>query len=145
MEQVGAKVQWFDEKIVVSKGDLKGVDIDANEIPDAAMTLATVALFAKGKTAIRNIYNWRVKETNRLYAMATELRKVGAEVIEGEDFIEITPPVTINFTDIDTYNDHRIAMCFSMVAVGGYPIIINDPKCVDKTFPTYFQTLSSIS
>jgi len=145
MEQVGAKVQWFDEKIVVSKGDLKGVDIDANEIPDAAMTLATVALFAKGKTAIRNIYNWRVKETDRLYAMATELRKVGAEVVEGEDFIEITPPVTINLTDIDTYNDHRIAMCFSMVAVGGHPIIINDPKCVDKTFPTYFKTLSSIS
>jgi 3-phosphoshikimate 1-carboxyvinyltransferase len=145
MEQVGANVQWFDEKIVVSKGEIKGVDIDANEIPDAAMTLATVALFAKGKTAIRNIYNWRVKETDRLYAMATELRKVGAEVVEGEDFIEITPPVTINLTDIDTYNDHRIAMCFSMVAVGGHPIIINDPKCVDKTFPSYFQTLSSIS
>jgi 3-phosphoshikimate 1-carboxyvinyltransferase len=145
MEQVGAQVQWFDEKIVVSKGDLKGVDIDANEIPDAAMTLATVALFSEGKTAIRNIYNWRVKETDRLYAMATELRKVGAEVIEGEDFIEITPPVRINFTDIDTYNDHRIAMCFSMVAVGGHPIIINDPKCVDKTFPSYFDTLASIS
>ena len=145
MEQVGANVQWFDEKIVVSKGEIIGVDIDANEIPDAAMTLATVALFAKGKTAIRNIYNWRVKETDRLYAMATELRKVGAEVVEGEDFIEITPPVTINLTDIDTYNDHRIAMCFSMVAVGGHPIIINDPKCVDKTFPSYFQTLSSIS
>jgi len=145
MEQVGANVQWFDEKIVVSKGELKGVDIDANEIPDAAMTLATVALFAKGKTAIRNIYNWRVKETDRLYAMATELRKVGAEVVEGDDFIEITPPVTINLTDIDTYNDHRIAMCFSMVAVGGHAIIINDPKCVDKTFPSYFQTLSSIS
>ncbi len=145
MQQVGANVTWFDEKIIVSKGALVGVDIDANAIPDAAMTLATVALFAEGKTAIRNIYNWRVKETDRLTAMATELRKVGAHVTEGNDFIEITPPEKINFTDIDTYNDHRIAMCFSMVAVGGHDIIINDPKCVDKTFPTYFSTLSSVS
>ncbi|NOU49278.1 3-phosphoshikimate 1-carboxyvinyltransferase [Pseudoalteromonas sp. JBTF-M23] len=145
MEQVGAQIDWHDEKLVVRKGELKGVDIDANAIPDAAMTLATVALFAKGPTAIRNIYNWRVKETDRLAAMATELRKVGAEVVEGEDFIEITPPQTINLTDIDTYNDHRIAMCFSMVAVGGHEVIINDPGCTAKTFPTYFDTLSSIS
>jgi 3-phosphoshikimate 1-carboxyvinyltransferase len=145
MEQVGAKIDWFDDRIVVRKGELNGVDIDANAIPDAAMTLATVALFAKGPTAIRNIYNWRVKETDRLSAMATELRKVGAEVVEGHDFIEIQPPAQFNVVDIDTYNDHRIAMCFSMVAVGGKEIIINDPKCTAKTFPTYFDVLNSIS
>ncbi|MFC0116876.1 3-phosphoshikimate 1-carboxyvinyltransferase [Pseudoalteromonas xiamenensis] len=145
MEQVGAQIDWHDDRIVVRKGELKGVDIDANAIPDAAMTLATVALFAKGPTAIRNIYNWRVKETDRLNAMATELRKVGATVVEGHDFIEIEPPKTFNVVDIDTYNDHRIAMCFSMVAVGGKEIIINDPKCTAKTFPTYFDVLSSIS
>lgn len=145
MEQVGANVEWYDEKLVVTKGDLIGVDIDANAIPDAAMTLATVALFAKGKTAIRNIYNWRVKETDRLYAMATELRKVGAEVVEGEDFIEIVPPTEFKLAEIDTYNDHRIAMCFSMVAVGGQSVTINDPGCTAKTFPTYFDVLASIS
>ncbi|KNC65470.1 3-phosphoshikimate 1-carboxyvinyltransferase [Pseudoalteromonas ardens] len=145
MEQVGADIDWHDEKLVVRKGELNGVDIDANAIPDAAMTLATVALFAKGKTAIRNIYNWRVKETDRLYAMATELKKVGAEVTEGHDFIEITPPETFNLAEIDTYNDHRIAMCFSMVAVGGVDVIINDPGCTAKTFPTYFDVLSSVS
>ncbi|MCG7547621.1 3-phosphoshikimate 1-carboxyvinyltransferase [Pseudoalteromonas sp. Of7M-16] len=145
MEQVGAKIEWFDEKLIVKKGQLIGVDIDANAIPDAAMTLATVALFAEGKTAIRNIYNWRVKETDRLYAMATELRKVGAEVVEGEDFIEITPPEEFKLAEIDTYNDHRIAMCFSMVSVGGQPVTINDPGCTAKTFPTYFDVLASIS
>ncbi|WP_392343737.1 3-phosphoshikimate 1-carboxyvinyltransferase [Pseudoalteromonas prydzensis] len=145
MEQVGAKIDWYDERLVVRKGQLKGVDIDANAIPDAAMTLATVALFADGPTAIRNIYNWRVKETDRLHAMATELRKVGAEVVEGEDFIEITPPKHFNDVAIDTYDDHRIAMCFAIVAVGGKPITINDPKCTYKTFPTFFNVLASVS
>ena len=144
MEQVGAKIDWYDERLVVRKGQLNG-DIDANAIPDAAMTLATVALFAKGPTAIRNIYNWRVKETDRLHAMATELRKVGAEVVEGHDFIEITPPKHFNDVAIDTYDDHRIAMCFAMVAVGGKPITINDPKCTYKTFPTFFNVLASVS
>ena len=145
MEQVGAKIDWYDERLVVRKGELNGVDIDANAIPDAAMTLATVALFAKGPTAIRNIYNWRVKETDRLHAMATELRKVGAGVVEGHDFIEITPPKHFNDVAIDTYDDHRIAMCFAMVAVGGKPITINDPKCTYKTFPTFFNVLASVS
>jgi 3-phosphoshikimate 1-carboxyvinyltransferase len=145
MEQVGAQIDWYDERLVVRKGQLVGVDIDANAIPDAAMTLATVALFAKGPTAIRNIYNWRVKETDRLYAMATELKKVGAHVVEGHDFIEITPPTQFNDVDIDTYDDHRIAMCFAMVAVGGKPITINDPKCTYKTFPTFFEVLASVS
>jgi len=145
MEQVGAKIDWYDERLVVRKGELNGVDIDANAIPDAAMTLATVALFAKGKTAIRNIYNWRVKETDRLYAMATELRKVGAEVVEGEDFIEITPPEHFNDVAIDTYDDHRIAMCFAMVAVGGKPITINDPKCTYKTFRSNYKSYTLIA
>ncbi|KTF18145.1 3-phosphoshikimate 1-carboxyvinyltransferase [Pseudoalteromonas sp. H105] len=145
MEQVGAKIDWYDERLVVRKGQLNGVDIDANAIPDAAMTLATVALFAKGPTAIRNIYNWRVKETDRLHAMATELRKVGAEVVEGDDYIEITPPEHFNDVAVDTYDDHRIAMCFSMVAVGGKAITINDPKCTYKTFPTFFKVLESVS
>lgn len=145
MEQVGAQIDWYDEKLVVRKGELNGVDINANAIPDAAMTLATVALFAKGKTAIRDIYNWRVKETDRLHAMATELKKLGAEVVEGHDFIEVTPPSEMNLVDIDTYDDHRIAMCFSMVAVGGQEVIINDPKCTAKTFPTYFDVLASLS
>ncbi|MFY8273412.1 3-phosphoshikimate 1-carboxyvinyltransferase [Pseudoalteromonas sp. SSDWG2] len=145
MEQVGAEIDWYSDRLVVRKGQLVGVDIDANAIPDAAMTLATVALFAKGKTAIRNIYNWRVKETDRLYAMATELKKLGAEVVEGHDFIEITPVAQLKDVAIDTYNDHRIAMCFSMVAVGGAPVTINDPGCTAKTFPTYFDTLASVS
>ncbi|KAF7766488.1 3-phosphoshikimate 1-carboxyvinyltransferase [Pseudoalteromonas undina] len=145
MEQVGAKIDWYDERLVVRKGELNGIDIDANAIPDAAMTLATVALFAKGPTAIRNIYNWRVKETDRLHAMATELKKVGAEVVEGHDFIEITPPKQFNNVAVDTYDDHRIAMCFAMVAVGGKPITINDPACTYKTFPTFFNVLASVS
>lgn len=145
MQQVGAQIDWHDERLVVRKGLLKGVDIDANAIPDAAMTLATVALFADGPTAIRNIYNWRVKETDRLHAMATELRKVGAAVVEGHDFIEITPPTQFNDVAIDTYDDHRIAMCFALLAVGGKAITINDPKCTYKTFPTFFNVLASVS
>jgi 3-phosphoshikimate 1-carboxyvinyltransferase len=119
--------------------------MDMNHIPDAAMTIATTALFAKGTTSIRNIYNWRVKETDRLAAMACELRKVGAEVIEGEDFISITPPETLLAAEIDTYDDHRVAMCFSLVALGDKPVTINDPGCTAKTFPDYFTRLSTIS
>ena len=116
-----------------------------NHIPDAAMTIATAALFADGKTAIRNIYNWRVKETDRLHAMTTELRKVGADVVEGKDFIEITPPSRITHAAIDTYNDHRMAMSFSLLALDSASVTINDPKCTAKTFPDYFDKLSSIS
>jgi len=139
LQQMGATVTWGDTWIEVSKGELLGVDVDLNHIPDAAMTIATTALFAKGPTAIRNIYNWRVKETDRLTAMATELRKVGAKVEEGEDYIVITPPVTIHSATIDTYDDHRMAMCFSLAAFGDSPITINDPECTSKTFPTYFD------
>ena len=143
--QMGAKVRRGVDWIEVSRGELHGVDLDLNSIPDAAMTVATTALFARGKTAIRNVHNWRVKETDRLAAMATELRKVGAEVIEGDDYLEITPPQRITPATIDTYNDHRMAMCFSLAALGDAAITINDPGCVSKTFPDYFEKLASIT
>jgi len=145
LEAMGAEVTWQPHSITVNAGELTAVDMDMNHIPDAAMTIATTALFAKGTTAIRNIYNWRVKETDRLNAMATELRKVGAIVEEGHDFITITPPEKINHAEIDTYNDHRIAMCFSLVALSDTSITINDPGCTAKTFPTYFDEFSRIS
>ena len=124
---------------------IKGFDLDCNHIPDAAMTLAIMALFAEGTTTLRNIASWRVKETDRIYAMATELRKVGALVIEGEDYLTITPPAQLTPNAvIDTYDDHRMAMCFSLVSLGGVPITINDPKCVNKTFPNYFDEFKKL-
>jgi 3-phosphoshikimate 1-carboxyvinyltransferase len=144
LAQMGAEISYAENYIEATKGDLNGVDVDLNHIPDAAMTIATVALFAHGPTKIRNIYNWRVKETDRLAAMATELRKVGADVVEGEDFIEITPPTNITSAAIDTYDDHRVAMCFSLAAMGGASITINDPGCTAKTFPTYFDLFKSV-
>ncbi len=145
LEKMGAEVHWKDESITVVGKPLTAVDMDMNHIPDAAMTIATTALFATGTTSIRNIYNWRVKETDRLFAMATELRKVGAEVVEGEDFITITPPEKLNHAAIDTYDDHRVAMCFSLVALSDTPVTINDPKCTAKTFPDYFDKLAQVS
>ena len=144
LEMMGASVSFGDDYVEVSKGELRGIDADFNKIPDAAMTIAVTALFAKGPTVIRNIYNWRVKETDRLTAMATELRKVGAEVQEGSDFIAIEPPTEIKSAAIDTYDDHRMAMCFSLASLGNVPITINDPDCTAKTFPTYFQLFESI-
>jgi 3-phosphoshikimate 1-carboxyvinyltransferase len=145
LEQMGAQVRRGADWIEVRRGELHGVDLDLNHMPDAAMTVATTALFARGKTTIRNVGNWRVKETDRLAAMATELRKLGAQVTEGKDYLEITPPRRLRPATIDTYNDHRMAMCFSLAALGGAPITINDPGCVSKTFPEYFQVLESIS
>jgi 3-phosphoshikimate 1-carboxyvinyltransferase len=122
------------------RGKLKAIDLDCNHMPDAAMTLATTALFCEGTTTLRNIASWRVKETDRLTAMATELRKVGAIVEEGADYIRITPPAQLTpNAQIDTYDDHRMAMCFSLISLGGVPITINDPQCVNKTFPDYFS------
>lgn len=144
LEKMGAKITWADDYIEASRGMLTAVDLDMNHIPDAAMTIATTALFAKGTTAIRNVYNWRVKETDRLSAMATELRKVGAEVVEGQDFLEITPPEKLHHAAIDTYNDHRMAMCFSLVALSDTPVTINDPGCTSKTFPDYFEQLAKL-
>ena len=145
LEKMGAKVEWGDDFVSVTKGELNAVDMDFNHIPDAAMTIATTALFAKGTTILRNIYNWRVKETDRLFAMATELRKVGAEVEEGEDYLKITPPSQLKHAAIDTYDDHRIAMCFSLLALDPVSVTINEPECTAKTFPTYFDVLESIS
>jgi 3-phosphoshikimate 1-carboxyvinyltransferase len=145
LEKMGAEIQWQDESITVTGKPLTAVDMDMNHIPDAAMTIATTALFAKGTTTIRNIYNWRVKETDRIHAMATELKKIGAEVVEGDDFISITPPAEIKHAEIDTYNDHRVAMCFSLVALSDTAVTINDPKCTAKTFPDYFEKLAQVS
>ena len=145
LEKMGATVTWGDDFIACTHGELKAVDMDMNHIPDAAMTIATAALFAQGTTTLRNIYNWRVKETDRLFAMATELRKVGAEVEEGEDYIRITPPAKLKYAEIGTYNDHRMAMCFSLVALSDTPVTILDPKCTAKTFPDYFEQLARIS
>ncbi|KMN30635.1 3-phosphoshikimate 1-carboxyvinyltransferase [Chromobacterium sp. LK1] len=124
---------------------LKAIDADFNHIPDAAMTLAVAALAADGTSTLRNIESWRVKETDRLSAMAAELRKVGAVVEEGQDYIRITPPSALTpDAEIDTYDDHRMAMCFSLVSLLGAPVTINDPKCVAKTFPDYFDALAAL-
>jgi 3-phosphoshikimate 1-carboxyvinyltransferase len=138
---MGAQVETGPDWIEVSgpDGRLKPIDMDMNHIPDAAMTAAVAALFAEGTSVIRNIASWQVKETDRITAMAKELRKLGATVVEGPDFLKITPPAKLNpGVAIDTYDDHRIAMCFSLVALGGVPVRINDPACVAKTFPAYF-------
>ncbi|MBI5658132.1 MAG: bifunctional 3-phosphoshikimate 1-carboxyvinyltransferase/cytidylate kinase [Nitrosomonadales bacterium] len=133
-------------------GKLKAIDLDCNHIPDAAMTLAVVALFADGATTLRNIASWRVKETDRIAAMAAELRKLGATAEDGADFIRITPPPPVLpsspfplHASIDTYDDHRMAMCFSLAAFGGAGVRINDPGCVAKTFPDYFERFAQIA
>ncbi len=143
---MGGEITYGQNLITASKAvHVKAIDLDCNHIPDAAMTLAILALFADGTTTLRNIASWRVKETDRLTAMATELRKVGATVIEGKDYITITPPKNLTpNAEIDTYDDHRIAMCFSLVSLGGVPVTINDPNCVAKTFPTYFEEFANI-
>ena len=141
--QIEMGVNWMEARAPKS-GRLKAVELDCNHIPDAAMTLAVVALFAEDTTTLRNIASWRVKETDRIAAMATELRKVGATVEEGADYIRITPPAQIKHAAIDTYDDHRMAMCFSLAAFGAEGIRINDPRCVAKTFPNYFTLLHDV-
>lgn len=145
LEKMGAKVEWGETYVTVTRDELHPIDMDFNHIPDAAMTIATTALFVQGTTTLRNIYNWRVKETDRLYAMASELRKVGAEVEEGEDYLRITPPKELLHATIDTYDDHRMAMCFSLLALDKASVTINEPECTAKTFPNYFSVLESIS
>ena len=146
IELMGGKISYGKNHIQSKKTQrIKAIELDCNHIPDAAMTLAIMALFADGSTTLRNIASWRVKETDRLTAMATELRKVGATVIEGTDYLTITPPAQLTPNAvIDTYDDHRIAMCFSLVSLGGVPITINDPKCVNKTFPNYFDEFKKL-
>ena len=142
LERMGATVRLGDTWIEVSApvgSKLHALDADLNHIPDAAMTAAMLALFADGPSVLRNIGNWRLKETDRLAAMATELRKLGATVEEGADHLRVTPPVSFRAATIDTYDDHRMAMCFSLAALGGVSVRINDPGCVRKTFPAYFD------
>jgi 3-phosphoshikimate 1-carboxyvinyltransferase len=151
LEQMGATITRGDDWIeATSNGVLKAIDADFNHIPDAAMTIAVAALYADGTSTLRNIASWRVKETDRLAAMAIELRKVGATVEEGADYIRITPPEELKPATIDTYDDHRMAMCFSLASLDGAArrgnaIRINDPKCVAKTFPDYFETFAGIA
>ncbi|XBC37958.1 MAG: 3-phosphoshikimate 1-carboxyvinyltransferase [Buchnera aphidicola (Floraphis choui)] len=146
LKKMGAFITFGRNFICCRRGTLRGIDLDMNHIPDAAMTIAIVALFSIGDTIIRNIYNWRVKETDRLSAMSKELRKVGATVQEGNDYIHISPPKKFFHANINTYNDHRIAMCFSLVALSdNTKVTLFNPSCVNKTFPNYFDELDSIS
>lgn len=146
LERMGATVQYGDDWIeVTGSGRLTPIDMDLNHIPDAAMTAALLALAADGTSTLANIGSWRVKETDRLSAMATELRKLGATVEEGSDFLRITPPAALTpGVAIDTYDDHRMAMCFSLVSLMGVPVTINDPGCVAKTFPDYFSRFAAL-
>lgn len=148
-QRMGAEVTGEANRLHIRRGawPLRAIDLDCNHIPDAAMTLAVMALYANGTTTLRNIASWRVKETDRIAAMAAECRKFGATVEEGEDFIRITPPVAWRTGSIHTYDDHRVAMCFSLAAFNpaGLPVRIEDPKCVAKTFPDYFETLFAVS
>ena len=152
LERMGAAISMGEDWIESSagrearaRGKLKAIDADFNHIPDAAMTAAVTALFAEGPSTLRNIASWRVKETDRLAAMATELRKLGAAVEEGADTLRVTPPAALKPATVDTYDDHRMAMSFSLAALGGVRVRINDPACVDKTFPEYFKMLAGIS
>jgi len=149
---MGAQVTGGPNWLHVERGNwpLKAITLDCNHIPDAAMTLAVMALYAQGTTTLTNIASWRVKETDRLAAMAAELAKLGASVEEGADFLRVTPPASPQAwqpASIHTYDDHRIAMCFSLAAFNpaGLPVRIEDPKCVAKTFPDYFEALFSVA
>jgi 3-phosphoshikimate 1-carboxyvinyltransferase len=154
---MGAKVSSGPNWLEIQRGEfpLRAITLDCNHIPDAAMTLAVMALYAKDTTRLTNIASWRVKETDRIAAMATELRKLGAHVTEGADFIEVTPPSAWQSASIHTYDDHRVAMCFSLAAFGGLVnnaphkddlvVRIEDPKCVAKTFPDYFESLFAVT
>ncbi len=148
LEKIGAAVEWGENYIQVARHPgqrIRPFDLDANHIPDAAMTLAVVALAAGARCSLRNIGSWRVKETDRIAAMAAELRKLGARVEEEAEAIHITPPPRpAANARIDTYDDHRMAMCFSLVSLLGVPVYINDPQCVNKTFPDYFRLFESM-
>ncbi|KAK6119379.1 hypothetical protein DH2020_046886 [Rehmannia glutinosa] len=153
LEKMGAEVTWTENSVTVKgpprdvsgRKHLRAIDINMNKMPDVAMTLAVVALFADGPTAIRDVASWRVKETERMIAICTELRKLGATVEEGPDYCIITPPEKLNVTAIDTYDDHRMAMAFSLAACADVPVTIRDPGCTRKTFPNYFEVLATFS
>lgn len=150
LNAMGAQIEYGDDW-VEAKADapLRAIDLDCNHIPDAAMTLAVCALHAEGVTTLRNIASWRVKETDRIAAMAKELRKIGAQIEEGTDFIRITPPAQLQPAEIETYDDHRMAMCFSLATLDGRlrqgaALRILDPLCVAKTFPDYFEVFGTL-
>ena len=152
LEAMGARIEMGANWIEAGAGEaaararkLRAIDADFNHIPDAAMTIAVAALFADAASTLRGIGSWRVKESDRIGAMATELRKLGARVETGNDWLKITPPARIAPAVIDTYDDHRIAMCFALAALGGVTVRINDPGCVAKTFPEFFRVLAGIS
>jgi 3-phosphoshikimate 1-carboxyvinyltransferase len=148
LAELGVTINYGDNWVEASlpKGQaLKAFNRDFNHIPDAAMTLAVVALFCDGPCRLNNIASWRVKETDRIAAMATELRKLGAQVEEGPDWLAVHPQAKLTANaSIDTYDDHRMAMCFSLATLAGVPVRINDPKCTAKTFPTYFEAFKSV-
>ncbi len=150
LEKMGAEVTWGDDwvrvkgrEVDLSEGEkpLKGIDVNMVDMPDAAMTLAVVALFAQGDTVIRGIGNWRLKETDRLDAMSKELHKVGAKIEIQQDDLVIHPPEAVTSIKVDTYDDHRIAMSFSLLSFGGVELAIQNPQCVSKTFPDFFERL----
>ncbi|MGZ8982175.1 MAG: 3-phosphoshikimate 1-carboxyvinyltransferase, partial [Burkholderiaceae bacterium] len=148
LASMGAVIEVGEHHITASgpaSGPLRAIDSDFNHIPDAAMTIAVAALFADGTTTLRNIGSWRVKETDRIAAMAAELRKLGATVEAGADWLRVAPPVAWREATIDTYDDHRVAMCFALAAVAGLPVHIRDPRCVAKTFPDYFERLARLT
>lgn len=146
LEKMGARIEMGQHWIEASAPEkgLQGIDIDCNAIPDAAMTLGVAALFAQGKTTLRNIASWKVKETDRIEAMAKELEKLGAKIEKGDDFLSIEAPGRLDYAEIDTYDDHRMAMCFSLASFGTH-VRINDPECVAKTFPAYFDKFMEIA
>lgn len=145
LAQMGAKIKKTESSVIIKKSKLHGIDIDMNAMPDAAMTLVPLALYTDGPITIRNIASWRVKETDRIEAMVKEMSKLGVKVESGEDYISIDGSTRNDVTPtFDTYNDHRMAMCMSLIAFDR-DIVINDPECINKTFPTYFNNLKSVS
>jgi len=140
--EVGAGADWIE---VSGRAPFRAFDVDFNAMPDAAMTAAVTALFADGPSRLRGIGSWRVKETDRIGAMRNELSKLGAKVEAGADWLSIVPPARLAPATIDTYDDHRIAMCFSLAALGGIAVRINDPDCVRKTFPRYFEAFLTLA
>ncbi|EPE37415.1 3-phosphoshikimate 1-carboxyvinyltransferase [Candidatus Photodesmus anomalopis] len=145
LEKMGAKIEWGENHIISHVSQLNGIDMDYNHMPDSAMTILIAGLFSEGITTVRNVYNWRLKESDRLFAMATELKKLGITVKQGKDYISINPARWFRHIAINTYNDHRIAMCFSLIALGSMPITIKNFTCVSKTFPNYFDELLKLT
>jgi 3-phosphoshikimate 1-carboxyvinyltransferase len=144
LEEMGCRVTWTGESVEVAGGTLKGVDVDMNDCPDSVQTLACVALFAKGRTRVRNVKNLRVKETDRIAAIAKECSKLGARVEEHDDGFTLSPPVRVGPAEIETYQDHRMAMSFAIAAAAAPGIVIRDPECVSKSYPGFFEQLETL-